>query len=134
MGENSLASVPDPEVNGRPARRRFSAAYKLKIIEEADRCTNSGEVGALLRREGLYGSHLAAWRKARRTGSLSALARKRGRKAQRTVETQEIVRLRRENARLRAKLERAQTIIEVQKKLAAVLGVELEPPESTESD
>jgi len=134
MGESSLASIPDPEVSGRPARRQFSAAYKLKILEEADRCANSGEVGALLRREGLYASHLAAWRKARRTGSLSALGRKRGRKPQRTPETEEIGRLRRENRRLRAKLERAQTIIEVQKKLAAVLGIGLEKPDSTESD
>jgi transposase-like protein len=134
MEASSLASIPDPEVTGRPARRRFSAAYKLKILEDADRCANPGELGALLRREGLYASHLAAWRKARRTGSLSALGQKRGRKPQRTPETEEIMRLRRENARLRAKLARAETIIDVQKKLAAVLGIELETPDSTESD
>ena len=74
-------SAPDPEVVAKPTRRQFTAEYRLRIIEEADRCTRPGEVGRLLRREGLYTSHLSAWRKARRSGSLQGLtANKRGAK------------------------------------------------------
>ena len=73
--------TPDPEVVAKPKRRRFTAEYRLRILEEADRCTQPGEVGRLLRREGLYSSHLTAWRKARRKGSLRELAaKKRGAK------------------------------------------------------
>ena len=73
--------TPDPEVVARPKRRQFTAEYRLRILEEADRCTQPGEVGRLLRREGLYSSHLTAWRKARRKGSLRELAaKKRGAK------------------------------------------------------
>ena len=64
--------APDPEVVAKPTRRRFSAEYRLRILEEADRCTQPGEIGRLLRREGLYSSHLSVWRKARRNGSLKA--------------------------------------------------------------
>ena len=67
------ADAPAPEVAAKPTRRQFSAEYRLRILEEADRCTRPGEVGPLLRREGLYSSHLSAWRKARRNGSLKAL-------------------------------------------------------------
>ena len=74
-------SAPDPEVVAKPTRRRFAAEYRLRIVEEADRCTRPGEVGRLLRREGLYTSHLSAWRKARRSGSLQGLTgNKRGAK------------------------------------------------------
>ena len=72
--------MPDPELVERPRRRRFSAEYKLRILREADACSRPGEVGALLRREGLYTSHLTAWRKQRDAGALEALDRKRGRK------------------------------------------------------
>ena len=73
--------APDPEVVAKPTRRRFSAEYRLRILEEADRCTQPGEIGRLLRREGLYSSHLSVWRKARRNGSLKALTpKKRGAK------------------------------------------------------
>ena len=73
--------APDPEVVAKPTRRQFTAEYRLRILEEADRCTRPGEVGRLLRREGLYTSHLAAWRKARRSGSLQGLTpKKRGAK------------------------------------------------------
>lgn len=126
--------MPDPEVNRRPERRRFSAAYKLRIVEEADRCSSPGEVGSLLRREGLYSSHLSSWREARRQGSLLGLARKRGRKHRLSAEEKELDRLRRENARLRAELERAKTIIDVQKKVSAMLGIELQDPESAKDD
>ena len=78
--KRSAAAPADPEVVDRPLRRRFSPSYKLRIVEEADRCIEPGEVGQLLRREGLYSSHLTTWRKAAHSGSLKALSKKRGRK------------------------------------------------------
>ena len=68
----------DPEVNEKPVRRRFDAAYKLRILEQADRCTERGQLGELLRREGLYSSHLANWRRLREQGSLQSLGQKNG--------------------------------------------------------
>ena len=80
-GGAATPRAPDPEVVAKPTRRRFSAEYRLRILEEADRCTQPGEIGRLLRREGLYSSHLSVWRKARRNGSLKALTpKKRGAK------------------------------------------------------
>ena len=76
--KRSAAAPADPEVVDRPLRRRFSPSYKLRIVEEADRCTEPGEVGQVLRREGLYSSHLTTWRKAAHSGSLKALSKKRG--------------------------------------------------------
>ena len=81
--KRSAAAPADPEVVDRPLRRRFSPSYKLRIVEEADRCTELGEVGQVLRREGLYSSHLTTWRKAAHSGSLKALSKKRGRKPER---------------------------------------------------
>lgn len=126
------SGVPDPEVPGKPKRRQFSAAYKLRILEEADRCSGPGEIGSLLRREGLYSSHLTEWRRARQEGTLGALSRKRGPKRRRSEAQKELERLRRENARLRAELDRAKTIIEVQKKVSEMLGIDLEDPEHDE--
>ena len=79
-GKRSAAAAPDAEVADKPTRRRFSPSYKLRVVEEADRCTEPGEVGRLLRREGLYSSHLTTWRKAVRSGWLRALSKRRGRK------------------------------------------------------
>lgn len=116
------ASTTDVEVVPKAERRRFSAEYKLRILTEADACTKRGEISALLRREGLYSSHLDKWREQRRNGTLQALApRKRGPKPD--PQAAEIARLRRENERLQQRLQRAETIIEVQKKLAALLGL-----------
>ena len=75
------AAAPDPEVSAKATRRRFSPRYKLSVVERADACETPGEIGELLRREGLYSSHLSAWRKAVREGSLEALARRRGAEA-----------------------------------------------------
>lgn len=114
----------ETEVLAKAARRRFTAAEKLRILREADRCTKPGEVGALLRREGLYSSHLASWRAARARGELAGLSpRRRGPKAK-AVDPREkrIAELERETRRLRAKLERAEALIELQKKLAQILG------------
>ena len=77
-GKRSAAAPPDPEVSAKATRRRFTAAYKLSVVEQADRCETPGEIGELLRREGLYSSHLSGWRKAAREGSLRELAKKRG--------------------------------------------------------
>jgi transposase-like protein len=120
MTSTNGGGPPDPEVLERPKRRQFSASYKLRILEQADRCA-SGELGALLRREGLYSSHLTAWRREREKGALAALSRRRGRKAKRSLEQREIERLERENERLRQELEKAQAIIAVQEKVAAML-------------
>ncbi len=117
---------PDPEVPEKARRRRFSAAYKLRVLRAAEACTEPGEIGALLRREGLYSSHLSKWRRQREAGALEGLRpKKRGRKP-RPVDRQakRIARLERENERLRRKLEQAEAIIEVQKKLSRILGTD----------
>lgn len=115
--------APSPEVVPKAKRRRFSAAYKLRILEEVER--SPGQTGAILRREGLYSSHLSKWRKDRRDGSLKALAKKkRGPKGKSTAEL-EVEQLRKENARLLRELEKANIVIGAQKKLAAILGVDL---------
>ncbi len=117
-----VACTPDPEVVPKAERRRFTAEYKLRILAEADACTQRGQIGALLRREGLYRSHLDKWREQRRVGVLQALTpQKRGRKPD--PQAAEIVRLRHENERLQQRLQRAETIIEVQKKLSTLLGL-----------
>ena len=117
---NGERTMPDPEVPAKAKRRRFSSEYKQRILEEADNCTEPGEVGALLRREGLYSSNLTQWRQQRKAGGLSGLAaKKRGRK--KDEQAAEMAQLRRENERLRKQLERAELIIAAQKKLAQVL-------------
>ena len=104
----STAGAGSEEVVARPTRRRFSAQYKLRIVHEAERCA-PGELGALLRREGLYASHLTSWRKQRETGALAALAgKKRGPKVDPQADA--LARLQRENAKLQAKLARADLI------------------------
>ena len=111
----------------RPTRRRFTAEYKLRIVREAEACKEPGELGALLRREGLYSSHLAAWRKQVAKGSLQGLkTRKRGPKPSPDKALQQkIAKLEKENARLKRKLEEAEIILEFQKKAADLLGIPL---------
>jgi transposase len=128
-GGEQNSHLPDPEVRALPTRRRFSAAYKLRIVQEADAALETKQVGAVLRREGLHSSHLVAWRKLRDQGALKALAQPRGRKGP-SAEVQTIARLEHENAQLRRRLETAETVIEVQKKLSTLLGIALPPPES----
>lgn len=116
-------SVPDPEVAAKPARRRFTADYKRSIVEQADACQDAGAVGALLRREGLYSSHLSTWRRQARQGELAGLTpKKRGRKTTVSPLVEENRKLLAINARLTKRLENAELIIDVQKKLAALLG------------
>ena len=108
----STTKMPETEVVARPQRRRFTTAYKLRILEEADRCTRPREIGALLRGEGLYSSSLSTWRRQRERGQL-----------QDQPLAQEMAKLRRENRRLRQQLERAEAVIDVQKKLTELLGL-----------
>jgi transposase len=126
--------IPDPAVPEKPVRRRFTGEYKLRILRETDQCTQLGQLGALLRREGLYSSHLTTWRQQRDAGTLAGLApKRRGRKASPDAPwIADNDRLRRENHRLAAKLRQAETIIEVQKKLSELLGIPLPAPESNE--
>lgn len=114
---------PDPEVLERARRRQFTASYKLRILEEADRCTASGELGVLLRREGLYSSHLAEWRRHRAQGTLAALAPHRRGQPLPTIDPAEHARLRHENERLARQLAAAETIIEIQKKVSTLFGL-----------
>jgi len=124
---------PDPEVPERPKRRRFTAEYKLEILKEADACTEPGEIGALLRREGLYSSHLVDWRRQRDAGALVALGRPRGRPRP-DPRDRVIARLRTDNVRLRRRLDQAERIIEVQGKVSELLGISLDPvSDETES-
>ena len=112
---------PDPQVVPKAERRKFSAEYKLRVLAEADACTERGQIGALLRRESLYSSNLDKWRKQRERGALEVPGgQKRGRKPD--PQSAEIARLQRENEQLRSRLEQAEQIIDVQKKLAQLLG------------
>jgi transposase len=118
--------VPDPELIERPRRRRFTAEYKLQILREADACGKPGEIGVLLRREGLYSSLLTEWRRARDSGALQALERPRGRPKADPRDAQ-MVALRRRAERAEAELEKARKVIEVQGNVSALLGELLEP-------
>ena len=134
VGERSTAATggaartdrPDPELIERPRRRRFTAEYKLRILQQAEACTGSGEVGALLRREGLYSSLLSEWRKQRDRGALAALARPRGRRKPHPLEA-ENTHLRQRAERAEAELAKARKVIEVQGNVSALLGELLEP-------
>jgi transposase-like protein len=122
---------PDPEVFERPKRRRFTVEYKARIVQEAARCTEWGETGALLRREGLYWSEFSRWRRKYSEGAHSALQdNKRGRKRSRHPLEGELERLRKENEKLKRRLHQAETIIDVQKKISEMLGIPLESVES----
>ncbi len=114
----------ETEVVAKAARRRFTAAEKLRVLREADGCTRPGELSALLRREGLYSSHLSAWRAARKRGELAGLTpRPRGPKAKPVdPRDKQIAELERQTRRLQARLERAEGLIELQKKVAQLLG------------
>jgi len=126
--------VPNPEVLEKPRRRRFTAAYKLRILQEVDALSESGQIGALLRREGLYSSNLTTWRRQRDNGTIEALSpKKRGRKAFRQDPLlQENDQLRRQNARLAHRLKKAEAIIDFQKKISEILGIP--QPEFEEND
>src|SRR3989441_4418604 len=129
-GPVSPVGTPEPELVERPRRRRFSAEYKLRIVREAEACSRPGEIGALLRREGLYSSLLTEWRRARDAGALEALERPRGRRPPHPLEA-ENAELRRRVERAEAELEKARRVIEVQGNVSALLGQLLEPRGAT---
>ena len=127
MTVEGLPVAQETEVTAKARRRRFTAAEKLRILREADGCTKSGELGALLRRESLYSSHLATWRAARKNGELAGLTpRARGPKAKAVdPRDKKLIEQAREIARLQARLDRAEGLIELQKKVAQLLGMPL---------
>lgn len=127
--------TPDPEVAAKPTRRRFTAEYKLQILREAESQREPGAIGALLRREGLYSTHLSAWRRERERGALETLrARRRGRKPDPThALRQQIAALEAEHQRLQERLRQAEAIIAAQKKLSEILGLAGPPATTRES-
>lgn len=123
-----LLQSHDTGVSPTRTRRRFTAAFKLTILEAAAQCTKPGDLGALLRREGLYTSHLAAWRAAARRGELAGLAQRRGPKPTPPhPSVKRIADLERQLARTTARAERLELIVELQKKVAQLLGLALPP-------
>ena len=127
------AGVPDPEVSEQAKRRRFSAEYKLRILRDADACKGDGDVAALLRREGLYSSLLSSWRRQRdEVAGVGLAAIKRGRKGK--LEDPRVTELARENTRLKRRLARVETMLEIQKKTSELLGIPLNPLDSDEND
>ena len=127
--ERDAVPVPDSEVPARHARRRFTTAYKLEILRRADACTRHGELGALLRKEGLYSSHVVTWRRQREHG---LTPKTRGRK--KTAVDPRMKKLEQENRRLTSRLQQAEAVIAFQKKVAELLGIPLKPFEADEID
>jgi transposase len=127
---------PNPEVQDKAVRRHFTAEYKLRILNQADTCTDPGSLGTLLRREGLYASNLNTWRHQRERGILSGLTpKKRGRKESvRNPLVAENEKLRRENEQITKRLRQAEIIIDVQKKVSQILGIPLATPEEGGND
>ena len=121
-GSTSAATAPDPEVPTKAQRRRFTAAYRLRILKQADACKRPGELGALLRREGLYSSHLANWRRQREQGALRDMRGRRRGPTLRPIDPR-VKQLEAENRRLQRKLQRAETIIALPKKVAEILEI-----------
>ena len=133
-GAEPKGEGPDPEVADKASRRQFTAAYKRRIVREAYKCTKPGELGALLRREGVYSSSLSAWRRQRDAGELAGTGAKRGPKAQpKDPRDKRIAELERKTRRLGWKLEQAETVIAIQKKVAALLGIPLRSPDDAEN-
>lgn len=124
-------TLPDPEVLAKAQRRQFTADYKKRILAEADSAHESGAIGALLRREGLYSSHLTHWRQQR---DLGLAPRRRGPKSKHDPLFEEVRKLKQENGQLTQRLARAELIIDVQKKVSSLLGIPLAAINSDESD
>ena len=132
-GRAALSGVPDPELVERPQRRRFTSEYKLRILREAEELTRPGDIGALLRREGLYSSHLSTWRRQRDQGAHEALSRPRGRKPADPL-VSENAELRRRLTRTETELEMARRVIEAQGNVCVLLGELHGPRGATESE
>ena len=134
--KGKTTAPPDPEVPAQPRRRTYTAEYKLDVLKRADACREPGQLGALLRREGLYHSNLITWRRQREEGTLKALSpKKRGRKAHpRNPLATRVAELEREKRKLEKRLKQAETIIEIQKKTSELLGIPLSHPQDGELD
>jgi len=132
---DSKPQRPDPEVPEKKPRRRFTAKYKTRILAEIDACTKPGDVGALLRREGLYSSNITTWRRQRQEGALKGLTpKKRGRKKRESsFEAKRIAELERENQKLAQKLKQAELIIDVQKKISKLIEHSQTPDDDRKS-
>ena len=126
-----METLAEVEVLAKPVRRKFTVEYKRRIVREAESCKGAGEVGALLRREGLYSSHLAAWRAARDRGELAGAGSRRRGPVPTPVDPRDkqIVELARENRKLLKRAERAEALVEVQKKVSELLGIQLDRPD-----
>ena len=133
--EKSAHSPPNPEVLPKPKRRRFSAAYKLHILQETDSCTEPGQIGQILRREGLYASQLTKWRQQRQEGVLKSLSNNtKGRKPKtEPLMANRLDELEKENEELRKKLKQAEAVIGVQKKISELFGITVESLPMNES-
>jgi transposase-like protein len=133
-GNNGATSLREVEVAVKAERRRFTAEYKQKVLREADNCRQSGEIGALLRREGLYWSNLTHWRRQRESGELAGLtAKRRGpQRREKNPLAERVQELERDNLQLKRRAQRAEGIVELQKKVSEILGIELQ--KSAESD
>ena len=125
LGGKDNNIFPNPEVPEKKSRRNFTASYKLRILQKVDHCTEAGQIGKLLRQEGLYSSNLTDWRRARDKGMLQAMSsKKRGRKLrEKNPLTAEVARLQREKRQLEYRLKQAELIIEAQKKISQILGI-----------
>ncbi len=131
--DDAPARVPDPTVEAKPTRRRFTAEYKLRLLREVARAREPGEVGAILRREGLYSSQLTQWRRDRdRVAKAGLAARKRGPEPK--VKDPRVKQLERENAKLRRRNQRLEALVAIQKKASELLGIPLSPLDDDESD
>lgn len=133
-GNNVGQSTKDVEVAAKAKRRRFTVGFKQKVLEQADGCKESGEIGALLRREGLYWSNLSKWRKQRASGELAGLsANRRGpRRGERNPLADRVKELERDNERLKRRAQLAEGIVAIQKKVSAILGIELSASSETD--
>ena len=133
-GNNGATSLREVEVAVKAERRRFTAEYKQKVLREVDDCERPGEIGALLRREGLYWSNLTHWRRQRESGELAGLtAKRRGpQRRERNPLAERVRELERDNTRLKWRAERAEGLVELQKKVSEILGIELQ--KSAEQD
>jgi len=133
-GSNGVKTLTEVEVVAKAERRRFTGEYKAKVLREADSCKQPGEIGALLRREGLYWSNLTTWRKQRENGELAGLkGKQRGpQRREKNLLAERVRELERDNARLKRRAERAEGIVELQKKVSEILGIELQ--KSVETD
>ena len=127
------AGQADPEVPAKAKRRKFTTEYRLKILREADRCKGPGEIGALLRREGLYSSLLSTWRQQREKGALAAMRSVRRGPKPKAMDPR-VKQLEKENAQLQRRLKQAEAIIEVQKKVAEILGIPLKSQPEDENE